>query len=162
MDFISGLPLADGYDSIATFVDTFTQQAHFLPCIAKINVKELSRLYFNNTFKHHGLSRCIISDRDPPFSYAFWKDLMKQLRTKLNMSSAYHPQTDGQTKRTHRTNEQILRGIGQPLSILELVGLRPFTETMCLKYSSSFFAKKHLDRRNRIELSFSKVSTLST
>ena len=66
MDFISGLPLADGYDSIAIFVDTFTKQAHFLPCTAKINAKELSRLYFNNTFKHHGLSRCIISDRDPP------------------------------------------------------------------------------------------------
>jgi hypothetical protein len=54
---------------------------------------------------------------------------MKQLRTKLNMSSAYHPQTDGQTKRTHRTNEQILRGIGQPLSILELVGLRNYMES---------------------------------
>jgi hypothetical protein len=111
MDFISGLPLADGYDSIATFVDTFTKQAHFVPCTSKINAEELSRLYFNNVFKYHGLSRCIISDRDPLFtSTTFWKDLMRQLRTKLNMSSAYHPQTDGQTERTHRTIEQILRG----------------------------------------------------
>ena len=110
MDFISGLPLADGYNSIATFVDTFTKQAHFVPCTSKINAEELSRLYFNNIFKCHGLSRCIISDRDPLFTSAFWKDLMRQLRTKLNMSSAYHPQTDGQTERTHRTIEQILRG----------------------------------------------------
>jgi hypothetical protein len=70
----------------------------------------LSRIYFNNIFKLHGLSRCIISDRDPLFTSTFWKDLMRQLRTKLNMSSACHPQTDGQTERTHRTNEQILRG----------------------------------------------------
>jgi hypothetical protein len=62
MDFISGLPLADGYDSIATFVDTFTKQAHFVPCSSKINAEELSRLYFKSVFKHHGLSRCIISD----------------------------------------------------------------------------------------------------
>jgi hypothetical protein len=110
MDFISGLPLADGYDSIATFVDTFTKQAHFVPCTSKINAEELSRIYFNNVFKYHGLSRCIISDRDPLFTSTFWKDLMRQLRTKLNMSSAYHPQTDGQTERTHRTIEQILRG----------------------------------------------------
>ena len=52
----------------------------------------------------------IISDRDPLFTSTFWKDLMRQLRTKLNMSSAYHPQTDGQTERIHRTIEQILRG----------------------------------------------------
>jgi len=110
MDFISGLPIADGYDSIATFVDTFTKQAHFVPCTSKINAEELSRIYFNHIFKLHGLSRCIISDRDPLFTSTFWKDLMRQLRTKLNMSSAYHPQTDGQTERTHRTIEQILRG----------------------------------------------------
>jgi transposase InsO family protein len=110
MDFISGLPIADGYDSIATFVDTFTKQAHFIPCTSKINAEELSRIYFNHIFKLHGLSRCIISDRDPLFTSTFWKDLMRQLRTKLNMSSAYHPQTDGQTERTHRTIEQILRG----------------------------------------------------
>ena len=110
MDFISGLPLADGYDSIATFVDTFTKQAHFVPCSSKINAEELSRIYFKSIFKHHGLSRCIISDRDPLFTSVFWRDLMRQLRTKLNMSSAYHPQTDGQTERTHRTIEQILRG----------------------------------------------------
>jgi transposase InsO family protein len=110
MDFISGLPIADGYDSIATFVDTFTKQAHFVPCTSKINAEELSRIYFNHIFKLHGLSRCIISDRDPLFTSIFWKDLMRQLRTKLNMSSAYHPQTDGQTERTHRTIEQILRG----------------------------------------------------
>ena len=110
MDFITGLPLVDGYDAIATFVDTYTKQAHFIPCTIKIDAPQFARLYFSNIFRLHGLSRCIISDRDPRFTSTFWKELMKHLRTKLNMSTAYHPQTDGQTERTHRTIEQILRG----------------------------------------------------
>ncbi len=91
MDFIPGLPLADGYDSIANFVDTFTKQAHFVPCTSMINAEELAGIYFNNVFKYHGLSRYIIFDRDPLFTSGFWKDLMRQLRTKLNMSSTYQP-----------------------------------------------------------------------
>ena len=109
MDFITGLPMVDGYDAIATFVDCFTKQAHFIPCSSKINAEQFARLYFSEIFRLHGLSRCIISDRDPLFTSVFWKDLMRQLKTKLNMSTAYHPQTDGQTERTHRTIEQILR-----------------------------------------------------
>ncbi len=102
--------LSYGYDSIATFVDTFTKQAHFVPCTSKISAEELSRLlYFNSIFKHHGLSICIISDRDLLFTSTFWRDFMRQLRTKLNMS-AYHPQIDGQSEQTHRTIEPILRG----------------------------------------------------
>ena len=110
MDFITGLPLVEGYDAIATFVDTFTKQAHFIPFSTKIDSHQFARLYFENVFRHHGLSRCIISDRDPLFTSHFWRSLMTQLRTRLNMSTAYHPQTDGQTERTHRTIEQILRG----------------------------------------------------
>ena len=110
MDFITGLPIVEGYDAIATFVDTFTKQSHFIPCSSKINAEQFARLYFENVFRHHGLSRCIISDRDPLFTSSFWKTLMQQLKTRLNMSSAYHPQTDGQTERTHRTIEQNLRG----------------------------------------------------
>ena len=71
MDFISGLPLVEGYDAIATFVDTFTKQAHFIPCSTKIDAHQFARLYFENVFKHHGLSRCIISDRDPLFTSHF-------------------------------------------------------------------------------------------
>ena len=106
---ITGLPLIEGYDAIATFVDCFTKQAHFIPCSSKINAEQFARLYFSEIFRLHGLSRCIISDRDPLFTSVFWKDLMRQLKTKLNMSTAYHPQTDGQTERTHRTIEQIIR-----------------------------------------------------
>jgi hypothetical protein len=79
MDFISGLPLADGDDSIATFVDTFTKQAHFVPCSSKINAEDFSRLYFNNVFKYHGFSRCIISDRDPLFTSPMCSSIMAYL-----------------------------------------------------------------------------------
>ena len=92
MDFITGLPLIEGYDAIATFVDCFTKQAHFIPCSSKINAEQFARLYFSEIFRLHGRSRCIISDRDPLFTSVFWKDLMRQLKTKLNMSTAYHPQ----------------------------------------------------------------------
>ena len=109
MDFITNLPLVDGYDAICTFVDCYTKQAHFIPCSTKINAEQLAKLYIKNIFKLHGLSRVMIGDRDTKFTSQYWRTLMKEMKTKLNLSSAYHPQTDGQTERTHRTIEQILR-----------------------------------------------------
>ena len=109
MDFITNLPEVNGYDAIVTFVDTFTKQAHFIPCTMKISSQQLAKLYLKEIYRLHGLSRTIICDRDPRFTSSFWKTLFSQLQTKLNISSAYHPQTDGQTERTHRTIEQILR-----------------------------------------------------
>ena len=110
VDYITHLPAVDGYDSICTFVDCFSKQAHFIPCSTKIDARQMSKLYLKEIFRHHGLSRVIISDRDTKFTSKFWQTLMKDLKTKLNMSSSYHPQTDGSTERAHRTIEQILRG----------------------------------------------------
>ena len=74
----------------------------------KISAIQLAKIYLKEIYRLHGLSRCIVCDRDPRFTSIFWKSLFSQLQTKLNMSSAYHPQTDGQTERTHRTIEQII------------------------------------------------------
>jgi hypothetical protein len=113
MDFITNLPEINGYDAIVTFVDLFTKQAHFIPCTMKMNAQQLAKIYMREIYRLHGLSRSIICDRDPRFTSTFWKSLFAQLQTKLNISSAYHPQTDGQTERTHRTIEQILRSFVQ-------------------------------------------------
>jgi hypothetical protein len=75
----------------------------------KMSAQQLAKIYMREVYRLHGLSRSIICDRDPRFTSSFWKTLFSQLQTKLNISSAYHPQTDGQTERTHRTIEQILR-----------------------------------------------------
>ena len=109
MDFITNLPLVNGYDSICTFVCLFTKQAHFVPCSSNIDAKQLADLYINHVYKYHGLSRVMIGDRDTKFTSEYWRRLFSSFHTKLNLSSAYHPQTDGQTERTHRTIEQILR-----------------------------------------------------
>ena len=110
MDFISGLPEIDGYDSIVTFVDLFSKQAHFVPCTKTINAKQLAKIYIDTIYKHHGTQRTFIGDRDGRYTSAYFKNLMKEMQTKMNLSTSYHPQTDGQTERTHRTIEQILRG----------------------------------------------------
>jgi hypothetical protein len=109
VDFIVGLPDADGYNCIATFVDLFTKQAHFVPCHSTISAQQFAKLYIDNIYKLHGLSKVMVGDRDSKYTSEYFRRLFQQLGTKLNLSTAFHPQTDGQTERVHRTIEQILR-----------------------------------------------------
>ena len=109
-DLITGLPLVDGYDAIVTFVCHFTKMAHFVPVSKTISAKGFAKVYLDHVYRLHGLSKVIISDRDPRFTSHYYQSLMRGLRTRLNISSAYHPQTDGATERVHRTIESILRG----------------------------------------------------
>jgi hypothetical protein len=109
LDFYTGLPPVDDFECITTLVDTFTKQAHFIPCGIHINAPQLARLFLDNIYRHHGLYRTIISDRDHKFTFTFWQTLFKSMRTKLDISSPFHPQTDGQTGCTLRTIEHILR-----------------------------------------------------
>ena len=109
MDFITNLPEVDGYNAIVTFVDMFTKQAHFAPCSSNVNARQLAKIYLDTVYKHHGIQRLFIGDRDPKYTSEYWRSLMQQLKTKMNLSTAYHPQTDGNTERVHRTIEQILR-----------------------------------------------------
>ena len=110
MDFIVELPpTQDGYNSIITVVDRLTKMVHFIPCTTTITAQQLASLFLNNIFKLHGVPQDIISDRDRKFVSIFWKEFCKLLGTKQNMSTPYHPETDGQTERMNRILEEMLR-----------------------------------------------------
>ncbi|GKA60124.1 putative reverse transcriptase domain-containing protein [Tanacetum coccineum] len=97
MDFITKLPRTpSGYDSIWVIVDRLTKSAHFIPMNEKYKMEKLTRLYLKEIVCRHGVPMSIISDRDPRFASRFWRSLQKSLGTNLDMSTAYHPKTDGQ------------------------------------------------------------------
>ncbi|GJW53879.1 putative reverse transcriptase domain-containing protein [Tanacetum coccineum] len=96
MDFITKLPRTpSGYDSIWVIVDRLTKSAHFIPINEKFKMERLTRLYLKEIVCRHGVPVSIISDRDPRFASRFWSSLQKSLGTNLDMSTAYHPETDG-------------------------------------------------------------------
>ena len=110
MDFIMGLPrTARHHDAVFTFVDKMTKYVHVIPTTSTIDAEGAARLYVNNVFTLHGLSKSIVSDRDPRFTSAFFKEVFATLGVKLRMSTANHPQTDGQTERMNRVVEDTLR-----------------------------------------------------
>ncbi|KAJ9522550.1 hypothetical protein QJQ45_008376 [Haematococcus lacustris] len=110
MDLITKLPTGDhGYDAIAVFVDRLSKMVHFVPCKESMNAKGFARLFIDNVFKHHGVPREIISDRGSHFTNQFWSSILKLLGVKECKSSAYHPESDGQTERYNRTLEEMMR-----------------------------------------------------
>jgi hypothetical protein len=109
MDFIVKLPVSDELDSICVIVDSFTKMSHFIPCTEKSCASEVAQLVIDNVFRLHGAPDSIISDRGPVFISKFWKAFWSKLGTTLRLSTAFHPQTDGQTERVNQTLEQYLR-----------------------------------------------------
>jgi hypothetical protein len=110
MDFITKLPCSkQGHDAILVVVDPLTKMGHFIPTTSNVDAPGVASLFFTYIFKHHGLPKSIVSDRDPKFTSNFWKSLFKLTGTTLNMSTAYHAQTDGQTERLNRTLEEMVR-----------------------------------------------------
>jgi hypothetical protein len=110
MDFITQLPTTKhGNDAIMIVVDKLSKQAHLIATKTAVSAPEVATLFFREVVRHHGVPKSIISDRDPRFTSMFWKSLWQQLGTKLQMSTAYHPESDGQTERTNRTIEDMLR-----------------------------------------------------
>nr|GEV88054.1 reverse transcriptase domain-containing protein [Tanacetum cinerariifolium] len=110
MDFVNKLPRTRcGHDSIWVIVDRLTKSAHFLAVREDYKTKKLARLYINEIIARHGVHVSIISDRDSYFTSRFWKSLQKALGTQLDPSTAYHPETDGQSERTIQTLEYMLR-----------------------------------------------------
>jgi IS30 family transposase len=110
MDFIVGLPRTrDGYDSIWVIVDRLTKVVHFIPVKTTYTGLKLAELYISRIVCLRGVPKKIVSDRGTQFTSRFWQKLHESMDTKLNFSSAYHPQTDGQTERTNQILEDMLR-----------------------------------------------------
>jgi hypothetical protein len=109
LDFIEGLPKSKTFDTILVIVDKLTKYAHFLCLAHPYTALSIAQLFLSNVYKLHGMPSVIISDRDRIFTSALWQELFKLTDTTLNMSSAYHPQTDGQTERLNQCLETYLR-----------------------------------------------------
>lgn len=109
MDFITGLPTSHGYQVIMVVVDRLSKYAHFAGLKAGFTSVQVAEKFFEVVVKLHGLPASIVSDRDRVFTSSFWRHLFKLQGTTLRMSSAYHPQTDGQSEAVNKCLEMYLR-----------------------------------------------------
>jgi hypothetical protein len=110
MDFVVGLPRTPkGNDSVWVIVDRLTKVAHFVPVKTRYATEKLADLYVEHILRLHGAPRSIVSDLGPQFVAKFWNSFHQLLGTTLSYSTAFHPQTDGQTKRVNQVLEDMLR-----------------------------------------------------
>jgi hypothetical protein len=115
MDFITDLPPSKRrhgntvYDAILVIIDRFTKQAHYIPTRKTVDAGELAEIFIEHIIRHHGVPQSIVSDRGSVFTSNFWGALCYYLRIRRALSTAFHPQTDGQTERQNQTLEQYLR-----------------------------------------------------
>ncbi|CAA7045222.1 unnamed protein product [Microthlaspi erraticum] len=109
MDFVVGLPVSRTFDAIWVIVDRLTKSAHFLAIKKTDGAAVLARKFVREIVRLHGVPASIVSDRDPRFTSEFWRAFQAEMGTKVHLSTAYHPQTDGQSERTIQTLEDLLR-----------------------------------------------------
>ena len=110
MDFVNGLPrTSKGNDAVWIIVDRLTKSTHFLPIRWGCTREKLADMYVSEIVRLHGVPESIVSYRDPRFTSRFWVSVQRALGTKLHFSTAFHPQTDGQSERTIQTLEDMLR-----------------------------------------------------
>jgi len=110
MDFISELPLSEECDQLWVVIDRFTMMAHFLPLEKeKKTAADLAVIFAREVWKHHGLTADIVSDRDLRFTSETWQEFLRLSGIRPRMSTAFHPQTDGQTEQLNQTIEAYLR-----------------------------------------------------
>ena len=110
MDFIVGLPNTQrGHDAIWVVVDRLMKMAKFIPTKTTVSTPELAWLFVDQLYRLYGLPSSIVSDRDRKFNSHFWRAIFAKLDTKLNLSIADHPQSDGQTERVNQVLEDMLR-----------------------------------------------------
>ncbi|CAO2151592.1 unnamed protein product [Urochloa humidicola] len=109
MDFVEGLPTSGHANCILVVIDSFTKYGHFVPLHHPYTAASVAKLFMSNVYKYHGMPISIISDRDRIFNSKLWKELFGLAGVQLQMSSSYHPQSDGQTERANQTMETFLR-----------------------------------------------------
>jgi hypothetical protein len=120
MNFVVGLPRTPkGNDSIWVIVDQLTKVAHFVPVKVTFGIECLAKLYIEHILRLHGAPKSIVSDRGPQFVAKFWRRFHKLMGTTLSYSTAFHPQTDGQTERVNQVLEDMLRAVR---SLTEQIG----------------------------------------
>jgi len=109
MDFIGGLPKSNRYTKIWLIVDRFSKMSHFIPIRTEEDIKELALTFVKEIWHLHGVPESIVSDQDTRFKSKFWTRLMQLLQVKLNISTAFYPESDRQTEKVNQTLEQYLR-----------------------------------------------------
>lgn len=109
MDFIEGLPISGSFNCVLVVADLLTKYAHFIPLHHPFNAAGIAKVFFNQVYRLHGLSQTVVSDRDRIFTSRFWTELFKLADVQLARSTAYHPQSDGQTEHINQCWETYFR-----------------------------------------------------
>jgi hypothetical protein len=126
---VEALPRVRGKSVILTVVDRFSKYCHFIPLAHPYLAESVAQAFFTDIVRLHGIPQSLVSDRDPVFTSTFWRELMRLMVTKLHMTTAFHPQSDGQTEAANRVIIMYLRCFtgdcpGQSTSTTSLTSLR--------------------------------------
>ena len=166
MDFVVGLPLTGRrHDSFWVIVYRLTKSTHFLPVRTDYSLDKLAELYIKEIVRLHGIPISIISDRDPRFTSRFWGKLQEALGTRLNFSTAFHPQTDGQSERVIQILEDMLRSCvidlegswDRQIALVEFVYNNSFQSSIGMAPYEALYGRKCRTQLCWMELSEKKV-----
>ena len=140
MDFVGPFPRSQGYDYLWVVVCRLTSMVRLIPICTTDTAQDLAKKFLNEIVKLHGLPQSIVSDRDPKFTSKFWKELHRLMGTRLLMSTAFHPQTDGASERTIRSINQILRAMVLPdqMDWIEKIPLAEFAINSSVSASTGY------------------------